>query len=88
MIGTKISFENTHYWVYDNPLKIKQVSSISLYKDVKSINDNLVDVSEPDFLVLQSDFNASNVRRSIGSSGNEEGNEFGASFMAFGAKGK
>ena len=87
MIGTKISFENTHYWVYDNPLKIKQVSSISLYKDVKSINDNLVDVSQPDFLVLQSDFNASNVRRSIGSSGNEEGNEFGASFMAFGARG-
>jgi hypothetical protein len=85
MIGTKISLEDTYYWVYDNPLKIKQVSSLSLYKNITSINDNLVDVSQPDFLVFQSDLTSSSIRRSIGSSGKEEGNEFGASFMAFGA---
>ena len=85
MVGTKISLENTHYWLYDNPLKIKQVSNISLYKDIKSINDNLVDVSQPDFIVAQSDFNSSNLRKSIGSSGNEQGNEFNTSMMIFSA---
>lgn len=85
MTGTKISLANTHYWIYDNPLKVKQKSEIAYYKGVESINDNLVEVSEPDFIVAQTNFNSTNLRRSIGSSGDEYGNEFNAALLGFGA---
>ena len=88
MTGTNITLENTHYWIYDNPLKIKQTSSITYYRDIESINDNLIPVSEPDFYVAQTNFNSRNLRRSIGSIDFENGNEFNATFMLFGANPK
>lgn len=84
MIGSKLRLDYTNYWVYDNPLKIKQQTEIAIYKDVKFINDNLVKVSQPDFMVAQSSFDLKNQRRSIGSSDFEFGNDFTATLMVFG----
>jgi hypothetical protein len=83
-IGTKIKLGHVHYWVYDNPLKIKQESEITAYTGFKYFNDNIVKVSEPDFLVAQTIFNSKDLRRSIGSSDFESGNEFTATAMFFG----
>jgi hypothetical protein len=84
MIGTKLSAAYTHYWLYDNPHKIKQQSEIAYYNGVEFINDNLVRVSEPDFMVVQTIFNSKNLRRSIGSSDYESGNEFNLTLRGFG----
>ena len=88
MTGTNITLEYTHYWIYDNPLKIKQTTSLTYYKDIESINDNLIPVSEPDFYVAQTNFNSKNLRRSIGSTDFESGNEFNITLMLFGANPK
>jgi hypothetical protein len=88
LIGSKFNLGYTHYWVYDNPLKIKQQSGIAFYKDIEFINDNLIRVSEPDFLVAQTNFNSKNLRRTIGSSDYEYGNEFNVSLVVFGANPK
>ena len=85
LIGTKLKLGHTHYWVYDNPLKIKQESEIAAYTDFEFFNDNLVKVSEPDFLVAQTIFNSKDLRRSIGSSDFEFGNEFTTTAMFFGS---
>ena len=85
MIGSKLRLDYTNYWIYDNPLKIKQQTEIAIYKDVKFINDNLVKVSQPDFLVAQSIFDIKNQRKSIGSSDFEYGNDFTTTFMVFGS---
>ena len=85
MIGTKVRLGHTHYWVYDNPLKIKQQTEVALYRDVEFINDNLVQVSQPDFMVAQSIFDLKNQRRSIGSSDFENGNDFTTTLMFFGS---
>ncbi len=86
LIGTKYRLGNTYYWIYDNPLKIKQQSEISYYTDLIFINDNLVRVSQPDFLVAQTNFNSRDLRRTIGSSDFEYGNEFNVTLMLFGTK--
>lgn len=83
MIGNKFRLGHTHYWVYDNPLKIKQQTEIALYTDVIFINDNLTRVSQPDFLVAQTIFDYRDHRRSIGSSDFEFGNDFTSTFMLF-----
>ena len=88
MIGNKLRLGYTNYWVYDNPLKIKQQTEIAIYKDVKFINDNLVKVSQSDFMVAQSIFDLKNLRRSIGSSDFEYGNDFTATLVFFGANPK
>jgi hypothetical protein len=86
LIGTKVRFGNTHYWVYDNPLKIKQQSEIAVYMDQVFINDNLVRVSEPDFAVAQTNFNSRDLRKTIGSTDYEYGNEFDITLMIFTAE--
>lgn len=85
MAGEKIRFGHNYYWVYDNPLKIKQLSEVVLYANVTSINDNFVQVSQPDFVVAQTAYNAQHLRRSIGSVDFEDGNEFNVAAMYFGA---
>ena len=84
LIGTKLRLGHTHYWIYDNPLKIKQQSEIAYYTDQVFINDNLVRVSEPDFGVAQTNFNSKDLRRTIGSSDFEFGNEYNITLMLFG----
>ncbi len=83
MIGTKVSFANTHYWLYDNPHKIMQKTEVDFYSGVKSINDNLIKVSQPDFFTISTKLNSKNLRRSIGSVDYENGNEFNITLNTF-----
>ena len=85
MIGTKIRVTNNHYWIFDNPEKLVQNSEIAYYTNVEFINDNLVRVSEPDFMVAQTNFNFKNLRRSIGSSDFEKGINLKGVVMVFGS---
>ncbi len=85
MIGTKITLGNNHFWKYDNPHKIKQSSQIALYTGIEAINDNLVVVYQPDFLILQTALNSTNTRRSIGSTDKEAGSIWETTVMVFGA---
>lgn len=84
MIGRKITLGHTHYWKYDHPNMIKQNSEIAFYNGVEFINDNLVRVSRPDFFVAQTNYNSSNLRRTIGSSDFEHGDLFDITFRVFG----
>ena len=84
MTGTKITAGNTHFWKYDNPHKIKQSSEIALYTGIEAINDNLVNVFQPDFFILQSTVNSTNTRRSIGSTDKESGSIWETTAMVFG----
>lgn len=74
-IGTQFKLGHTYFWKYDNPTKIKQATTLTFYRDVKFINDNLVPVSQPDFAVLATNLNYKNLRKTIGSSDFEYGNE-------------
>ena len=85
MIGTRIALADTYYWIYDNPLKIKQKTEVDYYSGIKSINDNLIKVSQSDFTFAQTNFNSKNLRRSIGSVDYEEGNEYNFTLLGFGA---
>ncbi len=82
-IGTKIRAAYIHYWLYDNPHKIKQTTELALYTDFEYISDNLVKVTDPDFAVAQSVWNSKNLRRSIGSSDFESGDEITFTGMLF-----
>ena len=84
-IGTKYRIGYTNYWIYDNPHKMKQTNEIALYTNNKFYNDNLLEIIEPDFLVAQTVFNSQNLRKSIGSSNSEKGNEFNITAMLFSA---
>ena len=83
MIGTKVTLANTHYWLYDNPHKVMQKTEVDFYSGVKSINDNLIKVSQPDFFTISTNINSKNLRRSIGSVDYESGNEFNITINSF-----
>ncbi|MBD3225001.1 MAG: hypothetical protein GF313_09745, partial [Caldithrix sp.] len=83
MIGDKYTLTHTKFWKYDIPHKIKQTSEAALYTGVKAINDNLVLVSRPDFLVMQSGITSAKLRRSIGSVDSEKGTELALNGMFF-----
>ncbi len=85
-IGTRIGVGYTHYWVYDNPLKVTQKASVDYYTGVNYLNDNLVKVSQPDFGVAQTSIDSKDLRRSIGSIDFENGNEFNLTVMSFGSQ--
>ncbi len=85
MAGDKFRLGHNYYWVYDNPLKAKQQSEIALFANVTSISDNLVQVSQPDFILAQTAYNLQHLRRSIGSVDFEDGNELNIAMMYFGA---
>ncbi|MCZ6821182.1 MAG: hypothetical protein O7G31_17070 [Calditrichaeota bacterium] len=74
--GARIGVQHTRYWKYDVPHKIKQTSELSFYTGIEAINDNLITVSNPDFLVFETSLNSSNVRRAIGSVDKEFGNDW------------
>ena len=86
MVGMKYSLGYTNYWVYDNPLKVMQTTSIDYYSGIEFLNDNIVKVSQPDFGVAQTTINSKDLRRSIGSVDFEHGNEFNATLMGFGTQ--
>ncbi len=85
IIGTKITLGNKHFWIYDNPYKLEQNTEIAVYSGVEFILDNLVKVSEPDFMVAQTELKSKYLRRTIGSSDYESGNQFSITFRAFGS---
>ncbi|MCU0405780.1 MAG: hypothetical protein MUE64_02205 [Ignavibacteriaceae bacterium] len=85
-IGTQFKLGHTYFWKYDNPTKIKQATSLTFYRDVKFINDNLVPVSQPDFAVLATNLNYRNLRKSIGSSDYEYGNEINWTIGLYGTE--
>ncbi len=84
-IGTKYRIGYSNYWIYNNPLKMKQTTEIALYTNNRFYNDNLLEIIAPDFLVAQTVFNSKDLRKSIGSSNYEKGNEFNITAMAFSA---
>ena len=86
MLGTKITFNHNHYWLFDNPHKIKQTTALSLYTGVEYVNDNLVRVREPDFAVFVTSINSRSIRRSIGSSDFEKGTDLNFTYTVYGTK--
>lgn len=86
MLGTKITLNHNHYWLFDNPHKIKQTTAFTMYTGVEYVNDNLVRVSEPDFAVLVSSINSRDLRRSIGSSDFEKGTDLNFTITLYGTK--
>jgi hypothetical protein len=84
MIGTYFKLGHTHFWKYDSPHKIKQGTTLTYYRGVEFINDNLVRVSQPDFGVLATNLNSKNLRKSIGSSDYEHGNEINWTVTLYG----
>lgn len=84
MLGTRLRLNYTHYWLYNNPHKIKQTMALTLYSGVEFINDNLVRVSEPDFGVFVTNINSKDLRKSIGSSDYEHGNNTFLTFTLYG----
>jgi len=86
LLGTQFILGHTYYWKYDNPEKIKQTTTLALYKDVKYLTDNIIKVSQPDFAVLTSELNLKNLRKSIGSSDYEYGNELNWTVTLFGTE--
>ena len=86
MIGNRFTLGHTKFWKYDIPHKIKQISEIAFYTGIIAINDNLVKVTRPDFIVLQSGLTSSNVRRSIGSVDYESGDQWAITGMFFGVE--
>lgn len=75
MIGSRFKLGYSYYWLYGQPHSIKQETSFSFFRDVEYINDNLTRVSEPDFGVLVTNITSKNLRRTIGSSDWENGNQ-------------
>lgn len=84
MIGRKITLGYSHYWKYDNPHKIQQNAEVAFYNGVEYINDNLVRVSRPDFIVAQTNYSSTDLRRSIGSSDFESGEKYDFTLRVFG----
>lgn len=85
-IGTQFKLGHTHFWKYDNPMKIKQETNLTFYRNIEFINDNLIPVSQPDFAVLASNLNVKNLRKSIGSSDFELGNELNWTIGLYGTE--
>jgi hypothetical protein len=74
----------TRYLKFDNPHKVKQTFDLSFYQGVKSIFDNTIAVTSPDFLTFETSINSKNSRRAIGGVDNEHGSEWSITFTALG----
>ncbi len=83
--GSRYGIEYSHYWIYDNPLKIIQKWGFDYYTGINFLTDNIIKVSQPDFAVAQTSLNSKDLRRSIGSVDFEEGNELNLALLGFGS---
>lgn len=81
--GNSIRLFNKHYWQYDHPHKITQETEAIYYQGITSLNDNLIKVDVPDLLYLQTKYNSTNLRKTIGSSDYESGTEFNAYAISY-----
>jgi len=85
MLGGKYTAGYTHYWIFDNPLKVKQNTELAVYRGIKFINDNLTEVRQPDFAVLKSELDIRDLRKTIGSIDWESGDLFKFSALGYGS---
>ncbi len=83
MLGSRFALGYTNYLVYDNPLKIKQNTELSYYNGIKFINDNLTEVKVPDYLILKSELDIRDLRRTIGSIDWESGDWIRLSLLGY-----
>lgn len=83
MLGSKYTLGYSDYWVYDNPLKIKQNTELTFYQGIKFINDNLTEVRQPDFAILKSEFDYRYLRKTIGSIDWEDGNQLRLTVLGY-----
>lgn len=83
MLGSKYTLGYSDYWLYDNPLKIKQNTELTLYQGIKFINDNLTEVRQPDFAIIKSEFDYRYLRKTIGSIDWEVGNQFRVTALGY-----
>jgi hypothetical protein len=84
MIGSQFKLGHTYYWLYDKPHTIKQELSLAFFTGVEFINDNLVRVSQPDFSVIAYNLTSKNLRRTIGSSDYENGDQISLTLTLYG----
>ncbi len=85
MLGGRYSVGYNHYWIFDNPLKVKQNTELSVYRGIKFINDNLTEVNQPDFAILKSELEIRDLRKTIGSIDWESGDLFRFSVLGYGS---
>ncbi len=85
MLGARYSVGYNHYWIFDNPLKVKQSTEISIYRGIKFINDNTTEVSQPDYAILKSEIEIRDLRKTIGSIDWESGDLFRFSVLGYGS---
>ncbi len=85
LLGNRSSINYADYFVYDNPLKIKFNTDLSLYTGVRNINDNLLDIKIPDFAVLKAELDIRDFRKTIGSVDWEHGNQFRFNIIGYGS---
>lgn len=74
--GNIFGLSHNHFWVYDNPYKLKQKTSFSYYNNLSFFLDNLIEVSQPDFVVASTELDAQYLRRSVGSVEYESGYKY------------
>lgn len=85
MLGGRYTVGYNNYWIYDNPLKVKQSTELSVYRGIKFINDNLTEVNQPDFAILKSELEIRDLRKTIGSIDWESGDLFKFSVLGYGS---
>lgn len=83
LLGNRSAIGYTDYIVFDNPLKIKYNSELSVYTGVKFINDNLLEIKIPDFAVFKTELDVRDLRKTIGSVDWEYGNQFRFNIIAY-----
>lgn len=85
MLGGRYTVGYNHYWIFDNPLKVKQITELSVYRGIKFINDNTTEVRQPDFAILKSELEIRDLRKTIGSIDWESGDLFKFSILGYGS---
>jgi hypothetical protein len=85
MLGGRYTVGYNNYLIYDNPLKVKQTTELSIYRGITFINDNLTEVNQPDFAILKSELEIRDLRKTIGSIDWESGDLFKFSVLGYGS---
>jgi hypothetical protein len=86
--GTKVGLSHSRFVKFDMPHEIQQTTQVAWYSGIETIEDNLVEVSTPDVVMLETNLSSRNVRRSVGSVDSESGNTWSTSLTALGAHGR
>ncbi len=85
LLGSRSSISYTDYIIYDNPLKVKYNTELSVYSGVKFINDNLLEIKIPDFAVFKTELDIRDLRKTIGSVDWEHGNQLRFNIIGYGS---